>query len=148
MTDWKFDHHEVIEDDEGYWWHVVDRYKSVDSDARYYRLYDATHTADKRLTAEYVEGRDVEDCPYESCGWSTTTKPAHEHGYRVNGVLCEPAGVDRNLGKSCVSDWSCPNCGEETTEDADVVIDLENREVNTVKILCGGCGFTREVDHD
>lgn len=149
MSDWRFDYHEVLVDEHGRWWHVVDRLESVDGDGRMYRLYDGTHTADDYIRARYVEGDATEEPEFAAAGFTTDTKPAHEHGFRVNGVLCEPAHVERWLGTDCRSDHDCPHCGEPTTQAADIVAYLENQEVQSVEIRCGACGETNEVEnHD
>jgi hypothetical protein len=142
MSDWPFGYHEVLQDPDGYWWHVVERYKCIDTGRQMYRLYDGTHTGDRYESAESVKRN------YESLGWETDTKPAHEHGYRVNGVLCEPMDVERWLGNSCVSDHDCPACGESTEQAADIVVSHQHREVAKAEIRCGACGETNEVQRD
>jgi hypothetical protein len=49
MTDWMFDRHEVLEDSDGYWWHVVDRLESVAGETQQYVLACASHTTRKTL---------------------------------------------------------------------------------------------------
>ena len=139
MSDWLFDRDAVLLDKEGYWWHVRDRYVDVDTGDRQYGLEDATWTAYERDDAEYIEEQ------YESDGWKTDTKPAHERGYRVNGSLCGPSSIDFWRGGACVSDHDCAHCGETTQGAADIIISLEDRERAAAWIECGACDDVTEL---
>lgn len=134
MTDWKFDYHDVLIGPEGYWWHVAERYESRDTGDRLYYLWDGTHTADDYARADYVESE------YSYAGWSTDTKPAFEYGFRVNGILTEPANVDRWRGQECQSEYGCGDCGEDTMGDADIITNYANQEVLGAWIDCQACG--------
>lgn len=119
MTDWLFDVDAVItETDSERWWHVLNRFKDVDQGERYYRLADATHTEYKeKMYADRVESE------FESAGWKTSTKPAAERGFRVNGVLCGPSDVDHWKGNDCLHERSCPDCGADGMGEIDIIQD-------------------------
>ena len=121
MNDWTFDKHEVVTDRDGQWWHILQRFVDVDTEDKRYRLADATHTEYQSLPADDVEHI------YESAGWSTTTKPAAERGYRVNGILCGPSGVDYFCGpdRAIRDTYDCPECG---STKVNVIIDYETEE--------------------
>lgn len=140
MTDWLFDYHEVVEDDEGNWWHVVDRLESIDGTKKQYELADATHTVEKRLHKLDVEGLDSEDPLFESLGWSTTTKPAAEHGFRVNGVLCGPGSIDHWRDSKCLHEVECEQCGADGKAEIDIIHDIESQEVQSTQYICRECG--------
>lgn len=144
MSDWKFDHNEVLVDDEGYWWHVRHRFVCEDTGTRLYYLEDGTHTGDQHVSAQYAEDDRRER--FRSIGWRTDTKPAFEHGLRVNGMLTEPRNVPIWFGNACRSSYRCPSCGEHTTGDADVIVSYESREVGHVTVRCRACDTTAEVD--
>ena len=148
MTEWKFDHHEVLVDTDELWWHVVDRLESVDGNKQQYELADATHTEYKTLSAEFVEGNDHSEPFYESLGWTTTTKPAAENGYRVNGVLCGPRKVERWLGSECLHETSCPACDADGKGDIDVIHDIEAGEVRQTEYICLVCSENWCAIHD
>ena len=140
MTDWMFDYNEVLEDDDGYWWHVVDRLKSIDGSKKQYELADATHTEYKTLHKLDVEGLESEDPMFESLGWSTDTKPAAEHGFRVNGVLCGPGSIEHWRDSKCLHDAKCEQCSADGKGEIDIVHDIENREVQATQYICRECG--------
>jgi len=139
MTDWKFDYHEVLKDDDGYWWHVLNRLESVDTDTRQYELADGTHTEYKTLNADDVEGWQDHDGMFDSTGWSTDTKPAAENGFRVNGALCEPESIEFWRGNDCLHEVECPRCGADGNGQIDIIHDIENREVQSSHYICGAC---------
>ena len=141
---WAYDVYDVLVDPEGRWWHVSERYVDTDTGDRLYYLWDGNHTGDRYCSAEWVEERDE----FEAAGWSTNTKPAHERGYRVNGMLCEPVAVDRWRGNPCVSDHNCENCGETTEGEADILVNLDGQERTAVWIECAACGETTEIEGD
>jgi hypothetical protein len=143
-SDWQFDHYGVLVDDGERWWHVTGRFERADSGARYYRLQDGTHTNERWVHADDAEGA-IGDGQFESLGWSTRTKPASQRGFRVNGVLCEPARVLGWLGQSCASDHECESCGESTKEGADIILDLWDREVDSAWLRCQACGETTVI---
>lgn len=146
MSTWLFDHHEVLADPDGHWWHIANRYKCADTDDRLYHLWDGTHTADRYEPAANLErGHFRDDPPYQPLEWSAAIKPAAVNGFRVNGVLTEPAEVGRWRGRSCVSDHECPTCGEGTEDAADVVVNFGDGDVLAVEIWCGACGEINEV---
>jgi len=140
MTEWLFDYNEVLEDSDGYWWHVVDRLESIDGTKKQYELADATHTEYKTLHKLDVEGLESEDPMFESCGWSTDTKPAAENGFRVNGVLCGPGSIDYWRDGKCVHSAACPECSADGKAEIDIIHDIENREVQATQYICRECG--------
>jgi len=142
MTEWKYDNGDVLIDENGYWWHVQERYKCVDTGRRMYHLWDGTHTADDMLAAEWLERK--KDTTF--AGWNTDTKPAYENGFRVNGILSEPANVDRWKGNECVSDFDCENCGETTRGNADHIVNHAKKEVAGAWIECNECGQKTIID--
>lgn len=146
MSNWKYDHHEVLRDTDGYWWHIANRYECRDTGERLYYLWDGTHTGDRYESADHLEGEMYRDePPYESLGWTASVKPAAVNGYRVNGMLSEPENLPRWLGNSCVSDHDCPSCGEGTEQSADYVVSFADLNVEYVEIRCGACGETNEL---
>ena len=145
MSDWKHERNDVLIDENGRWWHVFHRYECRDTGDRMYHLWDATHTGDDIVNAEYLEDSRSE---FTAAGWRTDTKPAHENGYRVNGVLTEPTGRERWLGNAVVFDHDCPNCGESTKDDADVIVNLVKRQRQDIWIDCRACGVRSAIDPD
>jgi len=107
MSDWKFAKDEVVSDRDGQWWHIMDRYESIDSDRRKYHIADATHTEYKDVVAEDME--DFGD--WSSEGWSCICKPAAKRGVRINGVLAEPSSIPYWRGNECKHDYPCGSCG-------------------------------------
>lgn len=148
MTNWKFDYNEVLLDDENRWWHVLERFESVDSDERRYRLADATHTEYKMLSADDVEGWEGYDGMFESAGWSTDTKPAAANGFRVNGTLCGPAEIQFWKDGRCIHEHTCPHCGEESKRGIDIIHSFEDCELNKTMLECRECGACWEEDND
>jgi len=144
MTDWKFNHNEVLLDDEGHWWHVLDRFQSVDSDKRRYELADATHTEYKMFNAADVEGWDDHDGTFESAGWETNSKPAAINGFRVNGTLCGPQTIDYWRGHKCLHEYECPECGTMREGSIDIIHSFEDAELNKTMLECRECGFSWE----
>ena len=131
----RFDKYDVLEDPDGYWFHVTRRAVDVDTGDRYYYIQDATHTGAEWYHDEWAEEK------FDPLGWSTTTKPAHENGFRVNGILCEQKRIEDWKGKACISDYECGECGEDTEGDADVIVWFKNRDVMSVTTDCQACGF-------
>jgi hypothetical protein len=147
MTEWKFDQHEVLEDNEGRWWHIVDRWVNVDGNKRKYELADATHTEYKTLHAGDVEGFPSEAPMFDTTGWETTTKPAAENGFRVNGVLCGPQAIEFWRDNDCIHEETCSDCGADGKGEIDIIHDIENQEVQSSHYLCRECG-NQWVDND
>jgi len=116
--DWFYDTGAVIIHPEtGEWWHVLSRYRDVDTNTQFYRIGDATHTEYKdRIHADWLE-------EWDSAGWKTNTKPAAERGYRVNGVLCGPERVDYHKDKECVHGYQCPECESDGWGELDIIHD-------------------------
>jgi len=137
MTEWQFSENEVLENEEGEWWHVIYRLESIDGPASFYVLEDATHTERSQYHREDVEG---ELGMFESCGWETNTKPAAEHGYRVNGVLCGKGRIDYWRGNKCLHEAECGSCGADGKGEIDIIHDIENREVQSTQYICRECG--------
>lgn len=148
MTNWKFDHNEVLLDDENRWWHVLERFESVDSDTRRYSLADATHTEYKILIADDVEGWEGYDGMFESAGWTTDTKPAAVNGFRVNGALCGPESIDFWKDNECVHDRICVHCGEESKRGIDIIHSFEDGELHNTMLECRSCGNCWEETND
>lgn len=145
MTDWFFEQYEVLAGPAGYWWHVLDRLESIDGSRKEYILEDATHTEQKQLHKDDVEGLSSEDPLFESLGWKTKQKPAVKRGYRVNGRLCEPSLVDRYKGTECLHTESCPECGADGNDELDIIHDhAESR----VYIECRECGELAEANDE
>jgi len=142
MSDWQFDQHEVLADDEGYWWHVLDRLESIDGSKQQYELADATHTEYKTLHRDDVEG---ELGMFTSLKWSTTTKPAADRGYRVNGVLCGRQQIDYWRGTECVHEYSCPDCGREGKTDIDIIHGYGDGEYQWTACECRVCDYVWEA---
>lgn len=136
MSDWQFNKNEVLLNEDEDWWHVVDRLESVDGPSRYYVLEDATHTERQQLHKDDVEG---DLGMFESAGWDTNTKPASEHGFRVNGVLCGPSNVEFWKGNECVHEEECLSCGAAGYGEIDVIHDIENQEVVKTRYECREC---------
>jgi len=145
MTDWLFDYNEVLEDDDGYWWHVVDRLKSIDGNKKQYELADATHTEYKTLHKDDVEG---ELGMFDSLGWSVVGKPAAENGFRVNGVLCGPGSIEYWRDRDCLHEAECEQCGANGKAEIDIIHDIECRELQSSQYICRECGEQWSVDHD
>jgi len=144
-SDWQFNKNEVLENDNGDWWHVVNRLESVDGPSRYYVLEDATHTERQQLHKDDVEG---ELGMFESCGWDTNTKPATENGFRVNGVLCGPNSIDYWRGNACTHDAACQHCGSDGRDEIDIIHDIKNREVQSSHYICRECGEQWSEEYD
>jgi len=145
---WQFDHHEVLEDPDGYWWHVVDRLESIDASKKQYELADATHTEYKTLHKLDVEGLESEAPMFDSLGWGTDTKPAAENGYRVNGVLCGPGAYEYWLGNECLHEIECDVCGADGKGEIDIIHDIEGQEVRRSQYNCRECGSKWGETHD
>jgi hypothetical protein len=137
LTEWQFSENEVLENEDGEWWHVIHRLESVDGPASFYVLEDATHTEQKQLHREDVEG---ERGMFESCGWETNTKPAAEQGYIVNGVLCGKANVDYWRGNKCLHDKECGECGADGKGEIDIIRDIEGGQAQSIQCICRECG--------
>jgi hypothetical protein len=147
MSDWRFDHQEVLADREGYWWHVVDRWESLDKNQQKYELADATHTEYKTLHKLDVEGMSSEESSFTSLGWTTPTKPATERGYRVNGVLAGRNQIDYWRGTKCNHEYECPECGENGLETIDIIHSIRNRDIVWTVCECRICDHVwREHD--
>jgi len=138
MTNWKFGKNEVLVRDNE-WWHVRHRRQCVDCEDREYVLADATHTDYKTLHADDVEGWDGYEGLFESDGWETTHKPASVNGYRVNGVLCGPEGLNHRQGQECVHERECPNCGADGMGEIDIIHAIEDKEVVDTQCECREC---------
>jgi hypothetical protein len=141
MTEWLFDYNEVLEDSDGYWWHVVDRLESIDGNKKQYELADATHTEYKTLHKDDVEG---ELGMFESCEWHTRTKPATENGFRVNGILCGPKQIDFWKDGDCIHEYECPDCGADGKREIDVIHSFNNQELEKTQLECRTCGYCWE----
>jgi hypothetical protein len=87
-----------------------------------------------------VEGLSSEEPLMESLGWTTNTKPAAEHGFRVNGVLCGPGNVANWKGTECLHDYTCPECGAAGKAEIDIIHSIENRDVQSTRCECRECG--------
>lgn len=143
MSDWQFDQHEVLADDDGYWWHVLDRLESIDGSKQQYELSDATHTEYKTLHKDDVEG---ELGMFTSCHWSTTTKPAAEHGYRVNGVLAGTNQIDYWRATACVHEYTCPKCSSDGNAELDILHSIRNQEHAWTVVECRVCDHVWRPD--
>jgi hypothetical protein len=142
MTDanWPYECGEVLRDDDDRWWHVLSRYRDVDTGKRFYRLADATHTEYKdRAHADWIEG------DFESDEWNTNTKPAAERGYRVNGRLVGPSQIQHAKGNECLHEQQCPNCGSDGKGEIDIINDhAEERAYGECRV----CNEMWEIDDE
>ena len=121
-SDWKFDHNEVLLDEEGYMWHVMHRRECIDCDNdRRYELADATHTQYKTVHADDAEGWKGITAKYESAGWECVGKPAVKRGVRINGALADPQSIPFWRGNSCQHEYPCPECGADC-ESVDILM--------------------------
>jgi len=133
MTDWQYNRHGVLYGpDETQWWHVLNRYRDVDNGNRFYRLADATHTEYKdRARAEWIESA------FHGAEWSTSTKPAAERGWRINGCLVGPGGIEWAKDRKCVHELECPQCSEDSPKAIDVIVDHSEQTTTGECRICG-----------